>query len=579
MVLLAVFVLPWLAPSKIAIIQSDSQAVGFNNRVAAVGLVAGVLAAFCLARSATRSATRPLIRLHAADETECVSSRVVLAAVVVSVIIVAVLGMLVQKRPLDDAAYFIDRLLRVAAGGVPYSQIEFSYGPLLICDLLVTYKLLSWTGMSVYAVYYVWVAAGYAVSLFITAYVLNRVDLGRRARNSALLGVGVFTLLMPTLGLNYSALRFLLPYAALLWALARVTQEPHPRFASASPALAFVVTAGVSPEMGVALAASLAVALGLLSRGGMREASRGLAGLSAAVIISGIGVALAGAGTFAAFAGGAFYFPVLPGAPALAFVGTMLLLAWGIASELDVYGAADASAQVGWLVLATVLVVPAFGRADIGHIFWNGLGAGLACAAVISRRDGRATAYLSAMGAIFLGFMLVVSSAFYLPRLVADARAIGKRPPSQVSDRQALTELTSLGRFCFVGSLAGDFGEGIARTGKLTPLYCWPTAALSSAQWHKLSRQVGLAETLVIPTQEYAWYLRVAQGARPNARGLVTSPPVSVGGGTYGVLLGFPLELDGKHPVLDPGATFGVLLQRDWVATETLGDYTLLRRR
>ena len=56
LVLAAVFVLPWAVPQRIAEVQSDSQAVGFNNRVAMLGLLAGVVAAFVIGiRSSRRS--------------------------------------------------------------------------------------------------------------------------------------------------------------------------------------------------------------------------------------------------------------------------------------------------------------------------------------------------------------------------------------------------------------------------------------------------------------------------------------------------------------------------------------------
>ena len=43
-----------------------------------------------------------------------------------------------------------------------------------------------------------------------------------------------------------------------------------------------------------------------------------------------VGVAAAfGSATFSAFAGGAFYFPVLPGPGALVYVAAVLLVAWG----------------------------------------------------------------------------------------------------------------------------------------------------------------------------------------------------------------------------------------------------------
>ncbi|MGB4441061.1 MAG: hypothetical protein WBJ62_02425 [Coriobacteriia bacterium] len=578
-VIAGVFALPWVVPVASDAVVSDSQAVGFSNRAAMLALAGGVGAMLLFARWYGRGATlESLVSVRAATKEQRVSPQVTVTVMAVTCLAVAALGIILQDRPTGDAAYFIDRLLRIGAGGIPYSQIEFSYGPLLIYPLLVLWRSLAWTGLSVYAVYYCWVAVCYVAGLAITVYILNRINVSRRVRSAALLVAGGATLLMPTLGVNYSPLRYLLPYALFIWVTGRLTDSTGGAWRGVLPILAAVVAAGVSPEMGMALVVAFVVALSSLVLRGHRAYLSPLLLLLAGVGVLAAALATTGAGTLGAFAGGAWYFPVLPGPPALIFVGTMLLLAWGMGASFDTAEPSSLALHLGWLALAVVLIVPALGRADFGHMFWNGLGAGLACMAVAGGMWNKAGTYLGVAAAVFLSAFSLYAAVAFVPQLIV-IREQNMREGAVVIDLEAIHQLKTTDSVCFTSYLAGESGLTLATSGQLAPLYCQPASALSEADFRRCVRQMDTAQALILPTAEVEPFVAAAGGATPDSGRLVASVPAVVGGSSYGLLLWAPVTLKGRNAIFSPGASFGVVLRRDWVPREEIGEFTVLVRR
>jgi hypothetical protein len=604
-----VFVAPWIAPSASRQLASDSQALGFDNRIAVIGLAAGVTAMFVLARRAGRGAAGtlgPRISTRIAPKGDRVSPRILALTIAAGVLCVAVLGTVLQNHPFGDATYFIDRLLQVGAGGVPYSQIEFSYGPLLIWAPLAIWRLFARAGLSVYALYYCWVAICCAAGLAMTAFLLNRIQMNRSARNAALLVVAGIMLSPPTLLVSYSPLRFLLPLVVFIWVMGRLVESPGGVLRSFLPLLSCVVVAGVSPDMGVALLAALGSALSsLLLRGHRAHIVPLLLLLSGAALI-GVGLATRSTGTLQAFAGGAYWLPILPGLPALAFVCTVLLLAWGVGGA-SLSAPADSALHVGWLTLTVILIFPALGRADFGHVFWNGLGAILVCIAVVEHIWGKAGTYLAAAGAAFMSGFLLYTAVFFLPAFmeagvrrvlqsrestVLVARVLHKstsawtrewerRDAERRNEPGVAARLASIDAAAFVGFLpGGQVGTQLAASANRIPLYYPPGDAISAADFRIAVGQIDAAKALILPKSQLKTYQAAAIGARPDAEGIVLAVPTTVGGRLlYGVLLGVPATFYGKNAVFDPAASFGALLQRDWALHEGVGEYAVLVRR
>lgn len=594
----------------IVIVQSDSQAVGFSNRIAMVGLAAGAVALFVIALLARRAGaiedSGPLISVQSAPIEDSASPWVTRASIVVTLLTVFIVGSLMRNYPSGDAGYFVDRLMRVASGGAPYSQVEFTYGPLLVYPQVATWRLLQWTGVSMYSVYYCWVGLFQALGLAFTTYLVNRLQLSRALRNGALLIVAGFTLLQPTLGLNYTAFRFLLPYVLFVWVMKRLTASPRGIEQRILPVFAVGLAAGVSPELAIALFFALTVSLVCLATRNVRLHISTLLILWFAALASSIVLSVSGGGTFGAFAGGACYLPVFPSMPALFFVSTMLLFGWGMGSASNADATSDSALHVGWFAVAVVLIAPALGRADFGHLFWNGLGAILACAAVLRQRWNRAEVYLGITAAVFLGAMLIYFGVSFRPMLIEAglrtvvtssaqagslSRSVGK--PAEVgvrrwdelgattkSDRLAASSLSALPALWFPEFLQGELGSQLAMSGHLIPSYCQPSAIPDENGFQILAGELTVVDTLTLPTRSLESYVAATAGAMPDSDGLVMRVPTTVGSRTQnGVLLGFPIALSGRREVFDPAASFGLLLARDWVPSGRVGQYTMLKRR
>ncbi len=87
------------------------------------------------------------------------------------------------------------------------------------------------------------------------------------------------------------------------------------------------------------------------------------------------------------------------------------------------------------------------------------------------------------------------------------------------------------------------------------------------------------AQALILPTAEVESFVAAAGGATPDSGRLVASVPAVVGGSSYGLLLWAPVTLKGRNAVFSPRASFGVVLRRDWVPREAIGEFTVLVRR
>ena len=609
-VVAGVFALPWFVPVRTAVILSESQAVGFNNRVAALALAAGVVVLFVFARFRPHALAAepdvPFASTKAPPAHDGVSPWLVGSMMALTLLMVTVLGAILKDSPFGDGQYFTDRMLRAIAGGTPFSQIEFSYGPLTAYLPLLSWRALRWTGTSVYTVYYVWVGLTHMGGLAATAYLLNRIALRRSFRNAAFLLVAGFGLLQPTLGLNYTPFRFLLPYALFIWVLGLLSRDLRSPIRQAAPLFAVAVAAGISPEMGIALLVALAVALLVLV---FRDRTAYVFALLLMLVGAVVGVVIAyiaGAGTLGAFAGGAYYFPVLPGPSALVFVGSMLLLAWGLGSGGTSAHALDNAVQVGWLALAVVLIVPALGRADFVHVFFNGLGAILLCIAVIDRRWRKGGLYIALVAAVFLTSMVIYIGMNYsaavtqagLKTLMTSRRGAvlaakiwndpslaGRTRRAQfvaagVKEARVATRLAAIPSLGFPGYLRGELGQRIAFSGHLLPTYFQPGNALDEADFRRVEVQLAAVKTLAVQTSQLVRYRQAAEASMPNAQGLVMTRPRTVGSSAvFGVLLGFPVTLKGRNVMFNPSASYGIMLQRDWVTYEVVGQYTLLRRR
>ncbi len=600
-----VFVLPWLLPSTISPIASVSQAVGFNNRIAIVGLV---LACIAMALVAYRShlvgeaifGAEPVVQMTPVSTEDRVDRRLVFAVVGLTLVMTIVVVGITRTLPFSHAGYFIDVILRTAAGGHPYSEIGFMYGPALLYGPLWSWQLLQPLGVGPFSAYYAWVVLSQVVGLLLTVYLLNRLGMSRRVRNEAFLVIGLFGLFHFDLGLNYTALRFLLPYACLMWVATVLTGSSYRWKRLVAPSAAVLITAAVTPEMSAALFAALFCVLVLQLAGGMRSS---IAPLLAMVVAGGVMGVLWPRGAVSAFAGGAYNFPVVPGIPQIIFVATMLTVAYGVGASRPRDIDPATSLSIGWLALALVLVAPALGRADFGHIFWNGLGAILICTAMFDSWAERGALYIRTVGLVFVLAMMIATAPWYggvfqsgvrsgtvseslairAAELVGKPASTGQRVWRQVAatrpTAQEIAKLEQLPSLGFTQPLAGELGRKLSASDNLVPLYVDPTMCLSASEFAIAMSQLRSAQTLAIPVslgEALEGTAAIGGGREDNV--VMAVPEVALNKSYCLQLLWLPIELHGRNAVLDPTASFAKALRSDWREVERTDNYILMRR-
>ncbi|HET6351091.1 MAG TPA: hypothetical protein VFG89_03025 [Coriobacteriia bacterium] len=606
---LCIFGLPWLVPSQHAAILSDALASGFNNRVAVLALIGAACAMFALGAVAfgePAAQGRRVIGIGAAPEGERVSRRVLVVAMVATVALVAIQAWVMRDQPHGDSAYFIDRILRLSAGQRPFSEFEFSYGPLMLYAPWAIFRVLNAAfGTSAFFAYYVCVAAAYTAGLGLVAFTVNRLEMTRTQRHAALTVVAVMTLLHPVMGINYCALRFFAPLAAFIWGLERLQVDRGLSAGWLAAPAAVTAVLLFSPEMGVATMVATGFALASLVAVDRRRF------LPPLTVLVGWSVALiwllvsTSGGALGAFAAGSYYFPVLPGIPALLYVASALLAAWGIGAVLPGSEPFDRSVQMGWLALLAILVVPAFGRADFMHIFWNGAGVLLTASAVASRRWRVGFGYVMGVAAVFGVVLAAYTYNFSYPTLAnatvaafhsseSGARtlarlgvepmeiAMGRHRAVLAERKRQLAEaaqLTKIPNMAFLAHLWGPVGPAVVSSGNLSPAYWSSWGPMREQEVVTLKAQLASATNLVIPADVYEASLSAAKGAEPRPSGAVVSVPGIASSSAWNAILqSCPVIIHGKNPVLDPTATWGVLL-RDWRPYRYIGGYVWLVRR
>jgi hypothetical protein len=271
-----------------------------------------------------------------------------------------------------EMAYFIQRLDVMLLGRVPFRDFHFDYGPGMIWPTLFLYRLTG-ASISIEAAYLITLLFHYFVGFGLIAYAVSQV----RSRSPAVVfAVLAFPFLNLTMGLNYAPLRFAIAPASLL-----AVRQLQRRFSSGSAShllvlcfAAFVLPllcCAVSPEMGLALAGSLFVYFGWFAFGASPR--RALPAVS--IIVAGLIAFLEPdwfSNVFSAGHGG-LDFPLLPTVHVLAMLAALIWI-WPRLVVLAVRQPARRGAFcAGLATLLILMVLPATGRSDAGHVFLNDL--------------------------------------------------------------------------------------------------------------------------------------------------------------------------------------------------------------
>jgi hypothetical protein len=594
---LVVFALPWMVPISPTAVYSDSQAAGFANKVAIAGLLAVCISCTLLAaRRLKRQDITPLV-LEVPARDGRIHPRVVAALALTCTVMTILVALLVKTHPVSDGAYFMNSILRVIAGGKPYSEIQFSYGPLMLYLPIVLWRAFAPWGLSPFAAYYICVAASHLLGLALVAYVLNRLDLSRQARLVLFVSVGLFSAAWFSLGLNYTALRFIAPYAALLYiggTLTRPKGSATMRFIL--PTFLIGLAGAWSPEMGVAALSGTAVTLSLLCAGRHQSARQVMTALAVGTILL---LLLLPLGSIGSFLGGSYNLPVLPGLPQVFFVGTMLTLAWSAGQFRRSTTNVGDALWVGLYVCALVLIAPALGRSDFVHTTWNGLGACFLAAASLRNhtlqlryvRVGSALALtaIAAFTVARLGLLFDAAAAsgsvsenaaVHIAALrgisEVDARDRYRAVRAQLPTNLEVQRLVDTPRVAFLDwPLTGLPGVELALHADLVPTY---SSILDGDEIHLLLAQLEEADMVVVPHGliEDGTQTIGAEGSFIRDRIVYVRPDQSLTRAANGLLFWMPVRVPARHPVIDAHASIAHYLKDGWRVDGRTRNYTWL---
>jgi hypothetical protein len=375
-----IFVLPWYLPPHDAPVVGASYALGFNNRIAILGLMAATFLGAILRIGHTRaddslSWLREQPNLLPPLKTAGHDYAIIGAASLVMAFATMQLHAWLVNPYWGESGFFLSRIDLLDMGYLPYVDFHHNHGPLTLYAPLWLQRA-SQGSLGIEDAYAVCVAAGYVlgfVMLFCFAQVLA---ITGRAR-FCMLALSCLPWTCMTFGLNYVPLRFFVVPASLVVLDAVVKRRfGSPRAQAWCGALTATagcfVSLGLSPEMGFASAAGMLAYATTVWRRPQPVLALALAGATLLTVIS-IAVAVPGylLGV-KAFASGSNNFPVYPNIHncVFAFVCVCVMSSLIAASWNDPH---DVRAPLAAALCAAggLLIAPAFGRADPGHVIVN----------------------------------------------------------------------------------------------------------------------------------------------------------------------------------------------------------------
>ncbi len=575
-----VFVLPFLIPPVVRPVVSVANSAGFNNRVS--GLAAAWASLLSLAIFWRFSAP---IRLPQAADCQPMSRRFIVGWSLGTTAITACGVLLIYSahvRYMSDYGYFIGQMSSAANYGRKlYSEIEFPYGPLLFYPPIWIQGLFRWCARPLAAAYCFTYVTEEAGGLLLLAYVMQHLPIERQLRRGVFIAMALFSL-SGGFGVNYTFFRFATPLAIFLFALR------GRKLAAAAPLLLVgqLVTLGISPEIGFGFGSGV-VGCALLHA--LRREFRWLAVVPVPLVGFGLFLLMAGRGylhVLSLFSGGAYSLIVEPQIFVLLYLASLIWLAPAGLAAWRREERADADLLLGMYVIGLALVPAAFGRADLGHVVYNGLAILLLGLIAVSAWSSRARlAWGFAIFAVVLIGQRVDFSLYRQQLQYVTAAQIVERVPLDTRRRLAAkTPLrqTNTGKLLLQESLSLPFDadrvQGIVRSSKVTVPLQVPLEVEEALRQRDLYRpgfylfEAGLfdrhsEEKKIAEMNESLWALLPPREMRLEETIQSTA-----------FLLGATFPYKERRPAYVVGPLFMENLQHNWHPVATVDSYTLYRR-
>ena len=387
---LGVFILPFLLPAPYFQGVSASNLAGFNNEIAALAAASLGTLVFLLALKWPQILGEDSFG-PAADggvqlkEHGRISSGLVGVVVLLWGGAVFLFGVQIIRLGIRyeyDWGYFLNRIsMHADFGRKLYSQMEFPYGPWLLEFPIGVRAILSPFHVSTAGAYLLTLVLEVMAGLLLLAYLINHIPMSKRWRAVIflLLSVGM---MVGNMGLNHTFVRFTpqLVFLVVAWKCKRGWEAALWIFAGEAVCL------GLSPEIGFAfLVGSFTFALYCCFTQG-----RTWAWAAAAPIVSAMVFLIIEGWPYLSRVGGSahglYSFPVEPLPFVLVFLFALVWMVPVCLARFFRQRRAEAPMLAALYLMSLALLPAAFGRADPGHVYWNGLSVLLLSAVAISSR-------------------------------------------------------------------------------------------------------------------------------------------------------------------------------------------------
>jgi len=417
------FWLPYYVPTSYKIV-SDSLRFGFNNHVALTSIFLGLTVATILAMFSPPNSRA--VPIPATAGQIGITSLLVVCGIQ-TLVFVPLHWLADGNPPIGEAAYFLPRLYYMNQGLPIYRGFEFAYGPVLAYVPYLAQHLLGVSAQAAYT-WSVWAfgVAGYGILWAIL----------RQAKASRFTKLAAFVCLAACFHIGmapqYTLLRFLSGIGALVL-VGAVTENRRVHW-FVLPLMYLGLTLAVfaiSPEIGCAFIPGI-LAYMVLKFGFGREFVR-VAGVyilltifAASIIPGEMFLALRG------FAVGGNSFPVMPSLYMLLYLATLFvvvprLLARGLSlftgrsSQLPFAGPFGDPVTIAIGVTSVCMIPGALGRADLGHVYFYGIGIFLLGILGSWRSPKWQLAYCSSLVIAFQVIGLAISFHFMYPAYLSAA--------------------------------------------------------------------------------------------------------------------------------------------------------------
>jgi hypothetical protein len=372
----AIFLLPYSFPLHEA---SDSQSweFGFNNTVAQgfIALLLVALFGWQWLRGSRPSDEDPVARAIFRDPEPFAIKPLLYtmgALQMVTCIVLLVWYSLLPVSHYGEITYFMQRIEAMILGQKPYIDFAYDYGPWLLAMPVDIYKL-AHGALSVDNAYAISLLVQFVIGLALIAYVVGRINTRGRLVILFLIGGQWINF---TMGLNYTPLRFTIAIASL-FAIRDIylatRDNPSRRLLLLGLGGFFFPLASfaISPEMGIALTIALLVYFSWFLLGPERRLSILVLAVAAGVAVTAFIFPSSYFASILSFGKGGANFPIFPTIHILLFLAAAI---W-IFPRLGIFAIRDrtgAGAFCGaFAFLAGMLILPATGRCDPGHIWIN----------------------------------------------------------------------------------------------------------------------------------------------------------------------------------------------------------------